>query len=377
VDAALTDLNRPRIEAWLASLALDYPDITTRRARITALSTFLRDIHRHGWEPELSPTAWCFDDTPPRKLSKPRWISEDVMRRMEAPANLARFPSDLGRLILQILINRGVRLKDARKLPHDCVVRDDTGAAYLAWLNHKMRGRIAFFPISESLAAAITDQQQQVTQRFEHGSPWLFPGHQANLSANKSVSDTWWRDHLNRWLADIELHHNGKPIRVTAHQFRHTLGTRLINTNVPQHVVQQLLDHVSPQMTAVYARLLDKTVREHWERATKVNANGEVVDLPPITRSRTRNGCACRWFAPWSPCPTATAARPSRPTASSPTCLDCRFFLTTGDFLDQHRVVEKNIQTLIRLEKLVATLHKTGPRQIVAGGQIEDLDAAL
>jgi integrase len=29
---------------------------------------------------------------------------------------------------------------------------------------------------------------------------------------------------------------------VTCHQFRHTLGTRLINANVPQHIVQQLLE---------------------------------------------------------------------------------------------------------------------------------------
>jgi integrase len=30
---------------------------------------------------------------------------------------------------------------------------------------------------------------------------------------------------------------------VTGHQFRHTLGTRLINSGVPQHVVQKLLGH--------------------------------------------------------------------------------------------------------------------------------------
>ncbi|MBK5222747.1 MAG: tyrosine-type recombinase/integrase [Acidimicrobiia bacterium] len=37
-----------------------------------------------------------------------------------------------------------------------------------------------------------------------------------------------------------------QPVRVTAHQFRHTLGTRLINQGVPQHVIQRLLGHASP-----------------------------------------------------------------------------------------------------------------------------------
>ena len=39
-------------------------------------------------------------------------------------------------------------------------------------------------------------------------------------------------------------------MRVTAHQFRHTLGTWMINNGVSQHVVQRLLGHTSPQMTA-------------------------------------------------------------------------------------------------------------------------------
>jgi hypothetical protein len=44
------------------------------------------------------------------------------------------------------------------------------------------------------------------------------------------------------------------------------------NRDVPQHVVQKILDHDSPLITAHYARLSDKTVREHWETARKVNA---------------------------------------------------------------------------------------------------------
>jgi hypothetical protein len=34
-------------------------------------------------------------------------------------------------------------------------------------------------------------------------------------------------------------------------------------------------------MTAHYARLSDKTVREHWERARKVNSEGQPVQISP------------------------------------------------------------------------------------------------
>ncbi|MEU5547896.1 tyrosine-type recombinase/integrase [Streptomyces sioyaensis] len=396
-EAELEGLDRARIEAWLARLLVDFPDPDTRRAKITSLSTFLRDTHRHAWAPGLSPTAFCYDDSPPRKPPKPRWIPEDVMRQMETPDNLALFPSDDGRLILQILMNCGVRLKDARKLPIDCIVRDEAGAPYLAWINYKMRGRLAFFPISESLATTINDQQQRVAQRFEDGSPWLFPGHQANLDGAKSATTSWWRGQLKRWLKTIELVHRDKPTRVTAHQFRHTVGTRLINADVPQHVVQHLLDHMSPQMTAVYARLLDKTVREHWERATKIDAQGNIAELDeghPLADAQWMRLSMVRAKVtlPNGYCgaPIQTDCEYANP------CLDCRFFLTTSDFLDQHkrqrdettrlisdaetsgmkRIAEKNTQTLIKLETLIATLEKVGPRQVVAGGEVEDLDAA-
>jgi hypothetical protein len=34
-------------------------------------------------------------------------------------------------------------------------------------------------------------------------------------------------------------------------------------------------------MTAHYARLSDKTIREHWEKARKVNAAGQPVQISP------------------------------------------------------------------------------------------------
>lgn len=77
-------------------------------------------------------------------------------------------------------------------------------------------------------------------------------------------------------------------------------------------------------------------------------------------------------------------------------CLDCRFFITTADFVDQHRrqrddtarmiadaeqvglrrVVEKNTRTLTKLTTIIDALESTQDGQIVAGGKVEDLDAA-
>jgi site-specific recombinase XerD len=55
-------------------------------------------------------------------------------------------------------------------------------------------------------------------------------------------------------------------VRVTSHQFRHTLATRLVNNEVSLETVRRLLDHGSPEMTARYAQIHDQTLRREWER---------------------------------------------------------------------------------------------------------------
>lgn len=385
------DLTRERIESWLATGPL--------RDHIGALSVFLRDVHRHDWLPALPVNAFVFnDDSPPPRPAKPRFISEHLMRQLEAETNLDMFDGDDARLVTRILIACGLRLKDARRLPFDCLIRDNTGAPYLAWVNHKIRERVAFFPISETLARHIADQQQQVLDRYPAGCRWLFPARKVNLDGSRPMPDISYRDYLNTWLRRIRLvDEHDRPTAVTPHQFRHTVATRLINADVPQHIVQQLLDHMSREMTAVYARLHNKTLRRHWENATKVNADGQTAAIPadhPLADAAWMRLSMVRAKValPNGYCgaPVQTECEYANP------CLDCRFFITTADFLDQHRrqrdetvkliddaqrsglarIAERNRRTLGKLDAIIDALETTEPGQIVAGGTVEDLDAA-
>ncbi|MEU3774249.1 tyrosine-type recombinase/integrase [Streptomyces sp. NPDC032472] len=397
-DAAPADLTRARIEGWIAALSIDYPDVFTRRTAINALGRFLADARAHDWQPDLPRDAVIYNDAPALPPAKPRWISEHLMRQLEDPANLALISADDLRLMVPLLISCGLRMKDARRLRFDCVTRDDTGAPYLAWINHKIHGRAAFFPISQDLADEIAAQQRRVRSRFPAGSRFLFPGSQANLNGSKPVSDTWCRRTMEIWLHRIRLlDEHGRPARVTFHQFRHTLGTRLINADVPQHVVQQLLDHMSPEMTAVYARFHQKTLREHWEKALKVNAEGEPVALPTDHPLADATWMRLSLVRAKVSLPNGYCGAPIQTDCEfANPCLDCRFFITTGDFLDQHRrqreetrrliddaaraglsrIAEKNTRTLGKLDTIIDALEQAGPQQIVAGGKVTDLDAA-
>jgi len=91
-------------------------------------------------------------------------------------------------------------------------------------------------------------------------------------------------------------------------------------------------------MTAVYARLADTTIREQWERAQEINIRGEPVDT---TIDETladgewmkQNLARAKMALPNGYC--GLPLQKSCPHANA--CLTCPLFITTAEFLPQHR----------------------------------------
>ncbi|GAA2009229.1 hypothetical protein GCM10009799_41330 [Nocardiopsis rhodophaea] len=230
------------------------------------------------------------------------------MAQVEDPANLDRWQDPVFRLITVILMCCGLRLKDACRLPFDCLVHDAEGAPYLRYLNYKMK-REALVPIDEELEHDIRDQQRRLLERWPAGVRVLFPRKLKNLHGQVPMRGDTYRQVLSPWLERCDIRDaNGQPVHLTPHQWRHTLGTRLINRDVPQEVVRRILDHDSHEMTAHYARLHDTTVRRHWEKARKVNISARRSPSTQTARSPKPPGPNNASDAPHRPCPTATAA---------------------------------------------------------------------
>ena len=179
---------------------------------------------------------------PGRRL--PRALAGHVMAQVEDPASLARQDNPAYRLITLILIRCGLRITDATAIPSGCTVRDADGAPYLRYYNRKMK-REALVPIDEELEALITRQRERNRERHPDGTPVLFPRPTANIDGTRPIDSSTYRDGLYRWLEDCDIRdEHGEPVRLTPHQWRHTLGTVLINRDVPQHVVQKILDTI-------------------------------------------------------------------------------------------------------------------------------------
>ena len=167
----------------------------------------------------------------------------------------------------------------------------------------------------------------------------LFPRPTANLNGHRPIAGNTYRAALDQWFKRCDVRdENGRPVRFVPHQWRHTLGTRLINHDVPQEVVRRVLDHDSAEMTAHYARLHDTTVRRHWEQARKVNISGDTVTLDPDGPLAEAAWAKQRLSRATQALPNGYCGLPlvqSCPHANA--CLACPMFLTTTEFLPQHR----------------------------------------
>lgn len=389
---SLAGLDRVTLERYLADLATDPRALHSRSRDISSLGAFLDAIRRHEWDPRLPASAAFYpDDFPKPNKRLPRGLAEHIMGQVEQPANLDRWHSPESRLLTVILMRCGLRVGDASKTAFDCVVRDGDGAPYLRYTNRKMN-REALVPIDEEVEQAITEQQRQILRRWPDGSPWLFPAPKMNPDGRKPLTTHSYRGQLRDWLGRCDVRdEHGRPVHLTPHQWRHTFGTRLINRDVPQEVVRVLLDHSSGEMTAHYARLHDTTVRRHWEAARKVNAKGETVIIDPGGPLAEANWAKQRLGRATQALPNGFCALPAAKTCPhANACLTCPMFVTTPEFLPQHRehrqqvmqiisaaeargqlrLAEMNQQVLGNLDNVIATLEADpGP------GQRETADA--
>lgn len=177
----------------------------------------------------------------------------------------------------------------------------------------------------------------------------LLPRSGANPDGRLPIPIATFHLQLAQWLETCGFTDElGQPVHVTAHQFRHTAATRWINHGVPQEVVRRLLDHTSHTMTAVYARLADTTIREQWERAQKINIRGEPVDTigdGPLADAEwmKQNLARAKMALPNGYC--GLPLQKSCPHSNA--CLTCPLFITTVEFLPQHRKQLDDTRALI------------------------------
>jgi integrase len=82
---------------------------------------------------------------------------------------------------------------------------------------------------------------------------------------------------------------------ITAHRFRHTVGTQLAERGARLHTIMRMLGHESPQMSMVYATISDKEVLKDYQA---ILAPGVTIADPfaDVLRNNTLSQDAVNWL---------------------------------------------------------------------------------
>lgn len=336
-----TDLTRTVIQDFLAWMAAQPWSPNTKALTLSLVKVFLEWGRRHHTLPGLPADAVIYEEElgePAEAL--PQFIPEFVMNQLEAEKNLAQIANPSVRHLIIVLIETGIRGGDATSLVFNPIVVDSTGWPCLRFDNVKV-GIEQLIPLSAKAADTIRAQQDHVRTVWPDGTPWLFPGIEDNPDGIKQYAYGSLPGQLGRWQHAIDVRDEaGQPVRVTAHQFRHTVGTRLINSGVPQHVIQKLLGHASPRMTARYAQIHDSTVRDAFENycQQRINTSGHSVPYDPDHATADAEWAKHNLARVRDSLPNGYCGRPPQQDCPHPNaCLTCPDFQTTPEFLDVHR----------------------------------------
>jgi integrase len=370
-------MTREMLEAYLSHLAGAGLADQTRLGYLVSLRIFLDHCRRHGFLAALPAEARLYqEDMPSHGEYLPRFIPELVMGKLESEANLARLSDPITRRLVVVLMETGLRASDACNLPVNAVVDDSVGWPCLRFYNSKVRTE-QIVPLSPRAANALRAQATHVRDHWPAGTRFLFPKERGNPDGARPFSYSTLEARLRRWQDDLNLRdESGRPYRATAHQFRHTLGTRMINQGIPEHVVQRLLGHASADMTARYAKLHDTTLRRAFDDycQARVDIAGQILDFDPEAPTADAEWVKHRLGRVQASLPNGYCGRPPQQDCPHPNaCLTCPDFQTTPEFLAVHR------QQAEATRILIATAEANGHLRLVANHRrvLDSLDQII
>jgi integrase len=272
------NLNREHIELLVAHSGELGKNISGKGMRhVRAMLEFMAT--NSAWKGPRPPRFLIYPEDIPRNTSTlPRPILPDVIEQFDAWLDKAvaamqsnEAPPLLHPMLwdaLLILRRTGMRTEDLCHLKqpdtngkNGCLEQDSAGDWWIRIdaKNHKM-GKDHRIPTKQSdgTVEAIRRQVQRVVGVENHLGDWLlFRDDRGSL--RYSV--------VNGALRKLSAHlsHEGRPYKISPHQFRHTIATDMIEMGVDPYTVKEFLGHESLEMTQKYIKVYLSTLKKRYD----------------------------------------------------------------------------------------------------------------
>ncbi len=384
---SFAQVTRDHVLGFLAAMAREPNPRTgrplataTRRARTSALGLFFRETVTMGWDGVPGRPLLGRGDQPRPPQRVPRFIpAAELARVMDA---IAALECPFQRAALLTARWSGARRSEIQRLAFDCLERYPDGTARLRLPAGKTyRERVV--PLHEDAATAlqaiIALRAGGIERAFVDdlsGTPvrYLFMGHGKLLSTHYLFDRSLRQACATAGLVDASGH-----ATITAHRFRHTLGTQLAERGAKLYTIMRVLGHESPSMSMVYARISDPEVLRDYQAVLGPGAVIAGLGAEAV-RGGTLNAGAVDWLRTNFLKTELELGHCLRLPAEGP--CECELFLTCSRFVttpayaprlrerhtlelalaedaekhDWPREVERHRCTAARIEKLLADL---------------------
>jgi site-specific recombinase XerD len=349
------------VEGFLHYLLANIDSSSTRAVMFSSLKHHIK--HGQIFEWEGFPSSEVFDGTETRTLQtedtlKSMLIDDVVMNHIDSSLSQMKSTLEpkldmLNDVVLWALItvtrHTGIRLSEALSLKVNCL-RKDLFKKHLLEVVSSKNETERFIPVTREVVVAIEFLVKTTEQlRSELKTDMMF----FQYMPMKGTYELLWQREARRWLKKKFIKRydirdsNGNLAVLTYHQFRHQIGTDLLNNGMNPFEVMQYLGHDSMHSTRLYAKVRNDTLTAEYKKLgfiglieskveDIVDANGKKLDTEKRLMAQLPDGVCAKPI-------NQKVVDCKKPNA----CLFCPKFITSPEYLDIH----KNHLERIRADK--------------------------
>jgi integrase len=293
---SFADVTRDHCLAWIAYIA-EAPTgrtgkplgVMSRIQRISGLSQFFRDTAAWQYPDVPGHTLIGAGDAPKYTEKVPRFIPDNELDQLMPVIDAIGCPFQ--RAALLVARWSGARRDEIRRLPMDCLDRYPDSTARLRLPGRKTyKERVV--PLHEDAAQALqavidlrkdAPERPFTDERTGEEVRYLFMSH-GKLLSSFYLFETPIQEACKA-VGLVRPGGRGGSGRgtVTAHRFRHTVGTQLAERGAKLHTIMKVLGHTSVNMALVYAQISDQEVLRDYQA---VLAPGATIAGPAAVELR-------------------------------------------------------------------------------------------
>ena len=260
--------------------------MTTRRSVVTLLARFVNETAAWQWNDVPARVLFARGDIPKTPRTLPRFIPDHELAALMTAVD--GLPDPYQRAALIVARWSGARRDEIRRLAIDCLDTYPDGHPRLripVGKGHTERS-IPLHPQAADALQPLIELARQHAARDQFDPSVGRPVHHLFMVRGKLLSLAFLFDRsLNAACTAAGLVDARDRPTVSAHRFRHTIGTQLAEGGARLQTIMAVLGHRSPAMSLIYASLSDPTVKQQYQDALDQRLGPEVTLAGPAAQA--------------------------------------------------------------------------------------------